>query len=1703
MSVKLYNPEELPFGLLSNNFPYKMMIDNEEWDNISQYIYTNLIPLENEKMRKNLREIPYDLLPSKYLEYESQIKDDFVKDLLIRGLNQRFESDDFQDYLLNTGNSRIYYINNENLFFGTRRELIPKLKMGDYIESKNVLGEVFEEIRKKIQENIIDTELYNQYGQLKTLNDVVLKDFRIVIDFMHELADIEDDDDKRNKEDKFNDFLKEHQHLDEIDFDEYKRNLSNDRNLLEVLILSKTNPMILVIYSLHKNIRKSCEIVKKRVSKVVLDKYLQFFSETTGVRRKDVEKELKYIKIEYLEKVLLDLYNSGRLPAKLLEDIGKESSRFKILSEQILIEYDNFDIDFYRNDENNEILLKIIEKGTPDLLFTDDNQYLSIFTKDPMIIKGEKFTNVDEYIKKYIQENEFFNNDVRLAKIENLCKIGLNYKFKFEIKDVEYDRETLDFHHILNFAKDMNIVYLDEIPLISTVTSGYLNYHSKNSIDSSKFDSKNGDVQSFIENDLFMKTWIQSLLKNISYVVLNMHHYIEEKYNKFHETDSNFVRDIYKSMFNRKDVNEIKEKTINNQFISEYLDSLFNNDDIKSTIWGFIYNDINFLWNSVSGEDKESEVKEVLYNLQMNLVESKSKYMILDNPLDNAIILSIIYLLQKINKVSKNYLNISDIYNKYSKDFKKAEIKFEDISDLNMDELFKKVGDMDTRENFLIEKLYNEMENKLIINNFDLDNVYSLILNLNSTEKKQSSQGDDEEDLFVYTNEKYDDYENDEFSNEDEVRNKDVNEDDNIENEKSNDDEEEHSNDLMTEMNRNEEFDNDNNDEYEKVVNEMFNDEDENDEYADGAVVNFEQQRLTEIITNFLIKHKIPSKIKCNDIIRLFGFIKMNMKKSQNITLNRCNFFQNKDESSIIDVKRAEKKKIVVDDCSQIGNEIRRISGVSGGKTASETWILDMKNKTKLFCKLFINVDYDKEILFNSEEVKANFMLSSKSLEYEKRVYKEIIGPMRELNVCKHFISVVSSFDSCSYDNIFNMVNGKLYDKRSNEILDKESTERVLKRNINSFINMDKQSKIDDIGGGDVFNRNSELIEDLKYSMVVNKFFDTNPLKGFTFTEFLQQYSNNVETLLKVLFQISVVCYALSLSKMTHNDLHGDNIFIKKLDEVQTLVYYINNKKYMINTFFKVYIFDFNFSYVKKFGKNEGINDFLCENFSVCNKFIENKDILKVLCAVYTFYPPSLKYATTNEENRKSLEELYQRDRQCFFRSDLSTGKSVTNDYFSNFNKCLTILKMIYVDIHEDDIETNKVVEQTLRPILDGNDKRNDLNLSVIDENNHQEDGTLDYVKQQSSLKSVFGNLREDYGRERKMVKERIREPEPIEGELNLEKNDDIGVKEGDDNGVKEGDDNGVKESDDIGVKEGDDIEVKEGDVKEGDITIDVEDFNKKMIYLVENGYMIFKGSEKNVLENFFEEQVEFKSKKMALFSVNKINHSHPSSFHHTELRTIRKNIYEQLNPVFGKYFTNKRVQMLFDCFYEIFKENKKIYCENDFPGEIFKNDLIMRGWINLNKDAKQTFSYKKIEGNDEKEYTDDVPPGHIVLYNISDIKEFQINIDKNSLYPIYRLYFGFRITDDSKPLYPENIEFMKKQAVPIIINGSRPTLYDDKMLEQWPSAIKKHSKKLDDIFLDENKIAPQILIDLNVAQKINSEYLDGEIGMMNLKDWK
>ena len=43
MSLKIFDTKDENLKKLSNNYAYQMKIDNETWNNVSQYIYTNMI----------------------------------------------------------------------------------------------------------------------------------------------------------------------------------------------------------------------------------------------------------------------------------------------------------------------------------------------------------------------------------------------------------------------------------------------------------------------------------------------------------------------------------------------------------------------------------------------------------------------------------------------------------------------------------------------------------------------------------------------------------------------------------------------------------------------------------------------------------------------------------------------------------------------------------------------------------------------------------------------------------------------------------------------------------------------------------------------------------------------------------------------------------------------------------------------------------------------------------------------------------------------------------------------------------------------------------------------------------------------------------------------------------------------------------------------------------------------------------------------------------------------------------------------------------------------------------------------------------------------------------------------------------------------------------------------------------------------------
>ena len=130
---------------------------------------------------------------------------------------------------------------------------------------------------------------------------------------------------------------------------------------------------------------------------------------------------------------------------------------------------------------------------------------------------------------------------------------------------------------------------------------------------------------------------------------------------------------------------------------------------------------------------------------------------------------------------------------------------------------------------------------------------------------------------------------------------------------------------------------------------------------------------------------------------------------------------------------------------------------------------------------------------------------------------------------------------------------------------------------------------------------------------------------------------------------------------------------------------------------------------------------------------------------------------------------------------------------------------------------------------------------------------------------------------------------------------------------------------------------------------------------------------------------------------------------------------------------------------------------------------MVFRGFINLNKDGDQIFCFQK----DDEKLKEIVFPGHILLYNVINIKECEL-IANNDI--DHRLYFGFRLTKSESSIFKENIENIENQSTPIIYNGKKPLLYTDEQKKNWGSLIKSFSKKFKTDFLNDDRTIPQII---------------------------
>lgn len=410
----------------------------------------------------------------------------------------------------------------------------------------------------------------------------------------------------------------------------------------------------------------------------------------------------------------------------------------------------------------------------------------------------------------------------------------------------------------------------------------------------------------------------------------------------------------------------------------------------------------------------------------------------------------------------------------------------------------------------------------------------------------------------------------------------------------------------------------------------------------------------------------------------------------------------------------------------------------SDSASPTDTWIVEFNDGTtyegepikKAFLKMWISNETLKKLNLTTQAKFQNLMSKNSGLNYEVAVYRDIVKPLIETNICPNFIKFLGAGKDCSFDDVVSMAIGS---NNKGSISSYEDT--VFSTSV-IIVNDDrttmKRKKITNTYTTEEITRlevstSRKLVKDkFVYNIIANEVIKPGTISLF---EFLNKTVDNVVKS-KVIFQALAACYAMSCSKMCHNDLHLRNVYIEPLNEVDESklppgwsrnvssggkTYYYNQSTnestwthpgiaeekstrvnyiyggdlYTFETNYIAKVFDFDRAYVQRFGNNPFLDrekDWVCDDYSQCNKYIENLDALKLMSGIYRTinrsYKNDLLDICTQAEGagvgefaqrlgyKKLLEEVFEEG--SFLTKD---DVPLATDLYLKFNSTIDIMK--------------------------------------------------------------------------------------------------------------------------------------------------------------------------------------------------------------------------------------------------------------------------------------------------------------------------------------------------------------------------------------------------------------------------------------------
>lgn len=296
---------------------------------------------------------------------------------------------------------------------------------------------------------------------------------------------------------------------------------------------------------------------------------------------------------------------------------------------------------------------------------------------------------------------------------------------------------------------------------------------------------------------------------------------------------------------------------------------------------------------------------------------------------------------------------------------------------------------------------------------------------------------------------------------------------------------------------------------------------------------------------------------------------------------------------------------------------------------------------------------------------------------------------------------------------------------------------------------------------------------------------------------------------------------------------------------------------------------------------------------------------------------------------------------------------------------------------------------------------------------------------------------------------------------------------------------------------------------------------------LIDNGVIVLPGPSNirdGLIEFLEDNHVEFKDGHpdvMGHFGA----WGHPTSFHHPYIRDVRSKVYSYMAPTIKSLFPGKKIEMLFDRFSKRkagTSTTAESWHRDISSSKNFKeNDIIYGGWINLDKTKQKPQYFSCVPGTHIYEKDKDkgfavinkeqvaiykqmkkdkiikpfeIHPEHLILFNQDIAHEV---LSRKTKEDSYRLYIGWRITDDDKPLYDNLLTIIERQGIPTIPGGMLPPMYNAMHMINWNSRLIEFTERIKDEFITGKYVMRHMISLKKSGLKMLPEYTPDEINIL------